>query len=249
MRFFAVTTLLLSTTFLAQAETFNVQDIARYNEDISGVEVETLEGKHWDNYKWELPQTQLPVFLNKIKTLHEVEYEDWSVVIQNPDPAYQGLKVTVELFDGTKLDPMFVFDGAVKSNDTVLLEDPNRTLEYWFYSVNPSATNRKIAARALPIFTYKHCVAVGNPVIYTNPEQCLMANQEIFLNVPEKPTQAALEVTTFDECLTQGEALIDTFPRRCIMAGGHVFTEPPRVFTPPEPKRVKRFRTEEFGTE
>lgn len=230
----------------ASAEPLTLGNIDKISEMTQSVSVEVREGKHWENYTWDMKQNHIPIFYEKLKTLQDRPYKDTGLDIPNPDEKYEGLKIRIKLSNNEWVDPIFIYDGTVKSNWNLLSEDPDRHMEYWLFSLDTSLTNRKIVARALPIFTYKHCIDTGNPVVYTNPKQCLMANKEIFLDVPEQPTQESLTVSSFDECLTKGEALIDTFPRRCIVAGGHVFTEPPRVFTPPKPVRSKRYSTEKL---
>lgn len=245
LRTLLATALYISATQNAGAESFDFKKIDAYNEEVKDITIHTLEGKHWENYKWQLTKTHIPVFLNRIQTIEQAQYEDWDLRITNPDQDYKGLEIQVEFKNGEKLDPFTVYDGTIKVDGKVISEDPNRAFEYWLFSLNTQKANQEIAARVLPIFTFSQCAQIGNPIIHTSPRQCLMANQHIFLDVPEKPTQATLNVTNFDECLAKGEAIIDTFPRRCIMAGGHVFTEPPRIFTPKK-KKSPRFKTEDF---
>lgn len=221
-----------------------METIDKWADETQSIRIEILEGKHWENYTWDFGQNLIPVFYEKLKELPTVPYEasDIEPIVRNK--MYGGIKVHIQLKNRAFLAPITFFDGQVKTDNSPLTEDPNRLMEYWFYGLNTKLSVRKIVAESLPIYDFKMCAYTGNPVVNTSPKQCLMANKDIFLDVPEKATQESIQIKSFDECIIKGKALIDTFPRRCIAAGGHVFTEPPRVFTPPKPIRSKRYSTE-----
>ena len=91
-----------------------------------------------------------------------------------------------------------------------------------------------LATQVLPIFTFDHCRILGNIIVETQPRQCLLPDNNLIFEVPEKATLASLKINNFEMCLKEGQALIHTFPRRCMAAGGRVFTEPPRLLTQPD---------------
>ena len=187
---------------------------------------------------WNLPATAFPVFYRKLQEIIKFEAEEQAPPpllpkIANSADYYHGVTASIRRRNaqGDILNyELVVFNGHIKDHENnVLLPDYNRELEFWLFGAHSPFVIRKIAARVLPVISFNQCKALGNPIIYTSPVQCLMPDDNIFLDVPEQPTQDSIRIKSFAECLEKGQAIIQSFPRRCLVAGGHVFVEPARI--------------------
>jgi hypothetical protein len=216
----------------------NLTSIMEAREDMQLALVVTDLGLGNENPLWEMSQTALTVFLNKLATWSEDPvYNDgiWPFVPAR-DPRYQGIIVLLQTKQGRRFAPIRVFEGKlVASNAAQVARDPGRNLEYWLFGTARVRRDQLLGSQLLPVYTFDQCRTLGQRVIETTPRQCLLADNNLMLETVEPPTILSAQLTTFAQCLQQGQGLIYTFPRRCITAGGRVFTEPPVVIeTPPE---------------
>ena len=227
---------------------FTMASIQEITDDILKLEIEIDFGAEAESITWTFPQTHIATFFSRLTKLKGMKSDHPELTIANPENTpYIGLKLHFFNKENRPYETVFLYNGDVSTTRGLLATDVDRKLEYWVFGINTSYANRLIAAKGLPIISFKECVLIGNPIVETTPRQCLMANGDIFLDIEEMATQKALSVTNFDTCLNKGEAIINTFPRRCITAGGHVFTEPPRL--PEAPVLRKEFSMEDFTPE
>lgn len=193
---------------------------------------------------WRLTAVETNVLIGKLQRLLSLtqqdeppaKHPDDSVfsAAPAPDTTYTGLRIDAALYNGHQLPPLIVIGGQVRSlNNVVLLPDAGRQFELWTFGTAKTVRQSLLATQVMPIFTFAQCKLLGNPIIETNPRQCLLPNNNILLEVPERASVESLNIQTFDDCLENGTALIDAFPRRCLAEGGRVFTEPPRLLDVP----------------
>jgi hypothetical protein len=195
-------------------------------------------GRGDDNPLWQMSQTALTVFLNKLATLDERPVADDGIWpnIPKPDPRYNGILVMLQTKEGRRFVPFRVFMGNMAVGpDYQVAKDPGRAMEYWLFGTARVRRDQLIGASVLPVYTFDQCRSLGQRVIETTPRQCLLANNNLLLETAERPTLQSAKITTFAECLKQGTGLIYTFPRRCVAAGGRVLTEPPIIYEAEKP--------------
>ena len=208
----------------------------------------TVKSKDAD-ISWNLSPSDRAIFYRKLPELRTAKEAYQPLDIPEPQKMdYHGLAVTIIDHTGKQLLPFTVHNSLVTDERSdLIVRDPHRMFEYWLWSTH-MPVNAKHVHKALPIIDFKQCASLNLRIVDTSPRQCLVENTDIFLDVPDKPTQKSLEIDTFDECLVEGQALINAFPRRCIAAGGHVFSEPPRIKyeTPSFSQRTKKFTLSDF---
>lgn len=191
-------------------------------------------GKGDKNPHWVLTQTDIAVLFGALqkapaRTFAEGEVDEKRIP-PNPKSAYRGLVVSFDTVGEVVMDPLHVYNGFIRDEaGNPLQADSSRYVEYWLFGTAHIREQQAIALQVLPVVTFEQCRVLGNVIIPTQPRQCLLADGNLLLEVPEPPTPASLKINSFDGCLKQGAALINTFPRRCMVAGGKVFTEPARV--------------------
>lgn len=202
--------------------------------DIESARITAQVGEGENNPSWPLTTVETDVLLTKLAAeLPEKKHPNTDLFAQAPwpEPAYTGLRLDATLYDGRELPPLIIIGGQIRSlNDVPLKKDPGRELEIWLFGTGKKVRHKLLATQVMPIFTFRQCVNLGAPIIETNPRQCLLPNNNIILDVPERATQTDLQINNFKDCLKDGVALIDAFPRRCLARGGRVFTEPPKVY-------------------
>lgn len=208
----------------------NIQDISDH---IGSAKLRILMGDK--SVSWPITQTELSVFMGKLKRLPQGGHPHDALFAQLPeqDASYKGLEVRLTLRDGEQLAPLHIFEGNILAGSTHYGRDAGRELEYWLFGTAKIIKQQMLAVQVLPVFTFKQCKTLGNIIVETQPRQCLLPDNNLIFDVPEKPTLEGLQVRTFDACLEHGAALIHTFPRRCMVKGGRVFTEPPRLLENP----------------
>jgi hypothetical protein len=195
-----------------------------------------------ENPLWQMSQTAMTVFLNKLARWSEDPVADDGIwpFIPIADDRYKGITVLLQTKQGRRFAPITVYAGKMLApNGAQLVRDPGRHMEYWLFGTARVRRDQLLGSQILPIYTFEQCRVLGQRVIETTPRQCLLANNNLMLETQEPPTIASAKLRTFDECLKQGQGLIYTFPRRCVAAGGRVFTEPPIVFDPDAPITAK----------
>ncbi len=209
---------------------------ARESMQVAVVAVDMGRGE--DNPFWQMSQTALTVFLNKLATLNQAPTSDDAIwpKLAKPDPRYNGLLVLLQTKEGRRFLPFRVFMGQMAmSPDNVVATDPGRAMEYWLFGTARVRRDQLIGANVLPVYTFNQCRLLGQRVVETTPRQCLLANNNLLLETAEPPTLQSARITNFNECLNSGTGLIYTFPRRCVAAGGRVFTEPPIIYEAEKP--------------
>jgi len=188
-----------------------------------------------ENISWPITQTELAVLMGRLQNLKAKPHHNDTLfaALKEKNPNYNGITLTLHTRDGNKITPLHVFEGNVRSDGALYERDPGRELEYWLFGTAKVVKQQILATQVLPIFTFNHCRILGNVIVNTQPRQCLLPDNNLLFEVPEKPTLASLKINDFDACLKEGKAIIHTFPRRCMVAGGRVFTEPPRLLERP----------------
>lgn len=217
-----------------------LENIAAYREEMQVALVAADLGENNNNPYWQMSQTALTVFLNKLATLDQRPVPEDTIWPQlpKPDPRYNGVLVVLQTKDGRRFVPFRVFMGQIAvglGQANVLARDPGRALEYWLFGTARIRRDQLVGANVLPVYTFAQCKTLGQRVIETTPRQCLLANNNLLLETNEPPTVASAKMTSFAECLQGGRGLIYTFPRRCVAAGGRVFTEPPQIYDSTKP--------------
>ncbi|MCA3243692.1 MAG: hypothetical protein INF43_00100 [Alphaproteobacteria bacterium] len=215
-----------------------LENIMANREDMQVALVAVDLGQDNDNPYWQMSQTALTVFLNKLATLKQQPVPEDAIWPQlpKPDPRYNGLLVLLQTKEGRRFVPFRVFMGQLGLGpSSPLAKDPGRGLEYWLFGTARVRRDQLIGANVLPVYTFAQCKVLGQRVIETTPRQCLLANNNLLLETSEPPTLASAQMTTFADCLRGGTGLIYTFPRRCVAAGGRVFTEPPQIYDSTKP--------------
>ncbi|MBI1308607.1 MAG: hypothetical protein GC129_01935 [Proteobacteria bacterium] len=211
----------------------SVEAVAHDRADIDQVMVVVQMGHGDDNPRWLMSQTHMPVLFDKLMTLPQKpmpEDEIWPK-LDAPTKSYRGLTVLMKRVDGKRFAPMKVFEGKVTNLQGEMVgPDFGRRLEYWLFGTARVRRDQMLGVSVLPVLSFEQCRLLGQKIVQTSPRQCLLPNNNLLLEVDEKPTLASARITSFDQCLQKGEALIYTFPRRCVAAGGRVFTEPPQVY-------------------
>ena len=215
-----------------------LENIALEREDMQVALVSVDLGLGNENPFWQMSQTALTVFLNRLATLEQapvLEDRIWPY-LSAPDPRYRGILVMLQTKSGRRFMPMRLYQGKlIATDDSRLARDPGRRLEYWLFGTARVRRDQLVGSRVLPIFTFEQCRVLGQRIVETTPRQCLLADNNLLLETSEPPTLESAQLRNFDDCLQQGRGLIYTFPRRCVAAGGRVFTEPPQVFETPIP--------------
>lgn len=226
----------------------NMESILAAREDMQLALITIDMGMGNENPLWEMSQTALTVFLNKLATWDESPVADDGIwpFIDEPDDRYKGAIVLLQTKEGRRFAPIRVYKGKMLApNGAQLARDPGRAMEYWLFGTARIRRDQLLGSQFLPIYTFDQCRVLGQRVIETTPRQCLLANNNLMLETQEPPTIMSARLKSFEDCLKQGQGLIYTFPRRCIAAGGRVFTEPPIVYEPeaqkpaPKAKKVK----------
>lgn len=187
--------------------------------------------------EWEVPRTEVDVLFGKLRRLRKGEHKDDQLLDQlgARHANYKGIfldfktKPKVKAGD-THVPNMIVFNGFVRdSNGNPIFPDPGRQLEYWLWGTSKTRIHQRMALEALHVFNFNQCLLMGNLIVETEPRQCLMADETVMLEVPDRPSLEEARIKDFEECLDKGRAIIDSFPRRCVAAGGKLFAEPPRL--------------------
>lgn len=183
--------------------------------------------------EWMLTSVERDVLLAQLKGQPRLSHPHDAIFdkLGNPIPNYHGVHIEFETYSGAAVPGLTVFDGRVRTSQggSVIRPDAGREMEIWLYGTAKTRGQQLLAVQAIPIFTFTHCLNLGNLIIESTPRQCLLPDNNLLLESTEKVTVADLAVRDFDSCLQNGKALIDAFPRRCLAAGGRVFTEPPRL--------------------
>lgn len=203
---------------------------------------------------WPITQTELSVLMGKIEDLSPTPHHNDPLFDAMPtrDESYKGIKLTLKTRDGETLQPLHIFEGNVTTEGRLFQKDPGRELEYWLFGTAKIVKQQLLAIQVLPVFTFDQCKLLGNRIVETQPRQCLLPDNNLLFDIPERPTLESLTIKNFDDCLEKGKAIIHTFPRRCMAAGGAVFTEPPRLIDPPQMQLMKPVideKTDDVNTE
>ena len=221
-----------------------IEEVLAAKPEVLGMTVEVDLGAGKNNPRWVLDSTEHAVLFGRLERLRadrdnpRPPHPDDEIFPQIPpkDEKYQGLIVRMKTVGAEALIPLRFGRGRVMMLDgTSLVPDSGREIEFWLFGTTQNTRLRLLATQVLPIFSYDQCILLGNLPVETVPRQCLMPNNNIMLEVPERPTTASLKAVDFETCLQYGQALIDVFPRRCMAAGGRVYTEAPRLPASTEP--------------
>lgn len=209
------------------------ETLSEISDNIGSVKLEVLMNQ--EVVSWPMTQTEISVLMGKLKSLSQSPHPSDALFakLPEPNPDYRGIKLALILRDGEKIAPMHIFEGNILADGNLFSRDAGRELEYWLFGTAKVVKQQMLAAQVLPVFTFHQCKTLGNVIVNTQPRQCLLPDNNLIFDIPEKPTLAGLKVSNFDECLEHGAALIHTFPRRCMVKGGRVFTEPPRLLDGP----------------
>jgi hypothetical protein len=231
---FAVSDDLLETPRIAELSLKQMSEISAQTMrvDVSAILKmdETTDNKNSNALTWQMSPTDWPVLFTRIVKADQEEAKYDDLKIPQPESPYNGFKIQIQNRFGENLAPVVLYNGLLKSEQGhAYAMDPDRGTEYWLWGTSNKVRALDDGWKYMPVISFKQCIDMGNRLIETVPRQCLMTNGDIFLEIPEEPTQESIGIADFDDCLTFGQALINTFPRRCIAAGGHVYTEPPRV--------------------
>lgn len=201
------------------------------------VEIDDLADK--EKIGWRLDRVQAAVFIDKLALVAENSTASTNN-LQPPQPSktYAGVVVRMVTYEGQLYVPLRFFQGVVSSNGRQLGYDTNREIEYWLMGTAHIVKQQLKALSVVPVYRYSQCVKMGGQVVESTPRQCLLPNDDTFLEVPEMPAQQDLTITDFEACLERGRAIISAFPRRCVASGGRIFTEKPVLpgQTAPQPE-------------
>lgn len=188
-----------------------------------------------EKISWPMTQTEVAVLMGRLQNLKVKPHHNDALfsALKEKNSAYNGITLTLNTRDGRAVTPLHIFEGNVRTDGGLYQRDAGRELEYWLFGTAKVVKQQILATQVLPIFTFNHCRILGNVIVNTQPRQCLLPDNNLVFEVPEKPTLESLKINDFDTCLKEGKAIIHTFPRRCMAAGGRVFTEPPRLLERP----------------
>jgi hypothetical protein len=208
----------------------DIIDEERGHFEAASLEVVVNNGE--ENLTWALTPIEKDIFLGRLLGPARTPHPDDELFgATSPlDPGYKGIEITLTTFAGDTIAPLVVHAGYVKDKAGHILRlDPGRRLELWLFGTAKIRRQQLLAVQVIPVFTFEQCRLLGNLIVETDPRQCLLPDNNLLLEVDERPTVASLQINDFDSCLQDGQALIGAFPRRCVAPGGRVFTEPPRL--------------------
>lgn len=185
---------------------------------------------------WTLSLLDIPIFLAKVQDLPEALLSIPQALAAPTKYGY--LKVNVYDSDGKPFQPVMVrYDEVRIEGHKRPYRDEQRNLEMWLVGTLGNYDARTIAAPLMGALTYDQCLNMGNPIIQTDPEQCVLPDGTTFINVDSKITKEAAKIHDFDSCIKNPKnPIVNTFPRKCIAPGGRMYVEPPRVPTSIEKK-------------
>lgn len=222
----SIITISLTSYAFAAEKTFKLKTLLEDSEQYHEIMVEIDEGKGADNMRWKITPVQNVVFIGKaLNASTEAKPSKDGLMPRDPSKTYRGLRLHIKTKNRDTYKPIRIFKGKIYSNGKKIAYDNERDLEYWLFGTAFIVKQQVKATEVLPIYKYSQCVTLGGQVVETLPRQCLMSNDDLFLDVPERPTQLDLEINDFESCLNKGRALIESFPRRCVASGGRIFTE------------------------